>query len=83
MTPDVIKTQDTARELSKKYRRGNRGQVAAAEALISSLRELLQVTYLNTYTQSSTSIVSRFYREAKRIAYRFFLVLPLDLPQKL
>ena len=27
MTPDVIKTQDTARELSKKYRRGNRGQV--------------------------------------------------------
>ena len=73
MTPDVIKTQDTARELSKKYRRGNRGQVAAAEALISSLRELLQVTYLNTYTQSSTSIVSRFAREAKRIAYRSLL----------
>lgn len=73
LTPDVIKTQDTARALSNKYKKGNKGQRAASQALQSSLRELLQVTYLNTYTESQSSISGRFLVEAKRLAYRALL----------
>jgi hypothetical protein len=73
LTPDVIKTQDTARALSNKYKKGNKGQRAASQALQSSLRELLQVTYLNTYTESQSSIATKFLREAKRLAYRALL----------
>tara|TARA_R100000697_G_scaffold3786_2_gene8375 strand:- start:4848 stop:9935 length:5088 start_codon:yes stop_codon:yes gene_type:complete len=73
LTPDVIKTQETARALSNKYKKGNKGQRAASQALQSSLRELLQVTYLNTYTESRSSIANKFVREAKRLAYRALL----------
>tara|TARA_R110002020_G_scaffold143531_3_gene315852 strand:- start:5335 stop:10563 length:5229 start_codon:yes stop_codon:yes gene_type:complete len=73
LTPDVIKTQDTARALSNKYKKGNKGQRAASQALQSSLNELLQVTYLNTYTESRSSIANKFLVEAKRLAYRALL----------
>ena len=73
LTPDVIKTQETARALSNKYKKGNKGQRAASQALQSSLNELLQVTYLNTYTESRSSIANKFLREAKRLAYRALL----------
>ena len=73
MTPAVVKTQQTAQALVKKYRNGNIGQKEASKALQEALSELLQITYLNSYTNSKRTVSQKFFKEAKRLAYNALL----------
>jgi len=71
MSPDVSQVQQLSDALVKKYSKGNKGQIAAAKAIDKTIKELLRVTYLRSFV--NTSGRTNFATTAKRWGYRLLL----------
>ena len=71
MSPDVSKVQQLSDAFVKKYSNGNKGQIAASKAIDKTIKELLRVTYLRSFV--NTSGRTSFLTTAKRWGYRLLL----------
>ena len=71
MSPDVSKVQQLSDAFVKKYNNGNKGQIAASKAIDKTIKELLRVTYLRSFV--NTSGRTNFATTAKRWGYRLLL----------
>ncbi len=71
MSPDVSKVQQLSDAFVKKYSNGNKGQIAASKGIDKTIKELLRVTYLRSFV--NTSGRTNFATTAKRWGYRLLL----------